>query len=131
MNTLHDLAAEYAAAKEAEAQWATRRRELAVAIQAATGHDSEGQKTYDAEPYLQRVAEMRARNEGKRWGDGKEVGVLPPWVHHEINMIRDDEERVVKVLSPHGDGAAEVVDTLSEVGAALLVAIGKLDKARK
>ena len=51
------------------------------------------QKTYDAEPYLQRVAEMRARNEGKRWGDGKEVGVLPPWVHHEINMIRDDKER--------------------------------------
>lgn len=49
MNTLHDLAAEYAAAKEAEAQWATRRRELAAAIQAATSHDSEGQKTYDAE----------------------------------------------------------------------------------
>jgi len=51
------------------------------------------QKTYDAEPYLQRVAEMRARNEGKRWGEGKEVGVLPPWVHFEINKIRDDRER--------------------------------------
>ena len=51
------------------------------------------QKTYDAAPYLQRVAEMRARNEGKRWGDGKEVGVLPPWVNHKINMIHDDAER--------------------------------------
>lgn len=51
------------------------------------------QKTYDAEPYLQRVAEMRARNEGKRWGEGKEVGVLPPWVHHQISQIRDDAER--------------------------------------
>lgn len=50
-------------------------------------------KTYDAEPYLQRVAEMRARNEGKRWGEGKEVGVLPPWVSHKISMIGDDAER--------------------------------------
>ncbi len=48
-----------------------------------------------------------------------------------IAKIRDDEERVVKGLSPHGDGAAEVVDALSEVGAVLLAAIGKLDKARK
>ena len=58
------------------------------------------QKVYDAEPYLQRVAEMRARNEGKRWGDGKEVGVLPPWVHHKINQIEDDtaRERAVKAF---------------------------------
>ena len=49
----------------------------------------------------------------------------------QLGSAGDDEERVVKGLSPHGDGAAEVVDTLSEVGAALLVAIGKLDKARK
>jgi hypothetical protein len=48
-----------------------------------------------------------------------------------IAKIRDDEERVVKGLSPHGDGSAEVVDTLSEIGAVLLIAIGKLDKARK
>lgn len=51
------------------------------------------QKTYDAEPYLQRVAEMRARNEGKKWGEGKEVGVIPPWVHQKINRIQDDAER--------------------------------------
>lgn len=51
------------------------------------------QKTYDAEPYLQRVAEMRARNEGKRWGEGKEVGVLPPWEHQRIVLIQDDNER--------------------------------------
>lgn len=51
------------------------------------------QKTYDAEPYLQRVAEMRARNEGKRWGEGKEVGVLPPWEHQRISSIKDDAER--------------------------------------
>ena len=28
-------------------------------------------------PICSVVAEMRARNEGKRWGEGKEVGVLP------------------------------------------------------
>lgn len=51
------------------------------------------QKTYDAEPYLQRVAEMRARNDGKRWGEGKEVGVLPPWEYQRIVLIQDDKER--------------------------------------
>ena len=51
------------------------------------------QKTYDAEPYLNRVAEMRARNDGKRWGEGKEVGVLPPWENQKIALIRDDAER--------------------------------------
>ena len=51
------------------------------------------QKTYDAEPYLNRVAEMRARNDGKGWGEGKEVGVLPPWENQKIALIRDDAER--------------------------------------
>lgn len=51
------------------------------------------QKVYDAEPYIQRAAEMRARNEGKRWGEGKEVGVLPPWVYPQIAAIEDDAER--------------------------------------
>ncbi len=51
------------------------------------------QKIYDAEPYLKRAAEMRARNEGKNWGEGKEVGVLPPWAAQNITVIKDDKER--------------------------------------
>lgn len=51
------------------------------------------QKTYDAEPFIRRAQEMRLRNEGKRWGEGKEVGVLPPWVAHKINVIEDSAER--------------------------------------
>ncbi len=51
------------------------------------------QKVYDAEPYILRAKEMRARNEGKRWGEGKEVGVLPPWAYHQINAIEDEGER--------------------------------------
>ena len=51
------------------------------------------QRIYDAEPYLKRAQEMRERNAGKRWGDGKEVGVLPPWVASKIIPIEDDGER--------------------------------------
>jgi hypothetical protein len=52
-------------------------------------------------------------------------------MRERIAKIRDDEERVVKGLSPHGEGCTEALDALSEVGCVLLVAIGKLDKARK
>ncbi len=51
------------------------------------------QKTYDAEPYLRKAQEMRERNEGKSWGEGKEVGVIPPWVYPEIQKLRDRRER--------------------------------------
>lgn len=51
------------------------------------------QRIYDAEPYLKRAQEMRERNAGKAWGEGKEVGVLPPWVASRIIPIEDDAER--------------------------------------
>ncbi len=51
------------------------------------------EKVYDAEPYIKRAQEMRERNAGKRWGEGKEVGVLPPWVLPQINAIGDEAER--------------------------------------
>jgi len=50
------------------------------------------EKVYDAEPYLRRAQEMRERNDGRRWGEGKEVGVIPPWESH-ILQIPDDAER--------------------------------------
>lgn len=51
------------------------------------------QKTYDAEPYLKRAAEMRAANAGKKWGEGKHVGVIPPWELPNIEAIADPQER--------------------------------------
>lgn len=48
MSELAKLAAAYAQAKAEETAAITRRRELAAQIQAATAHQSEGQKTYDA-----------------------------------------------------------------------------------
>lgn len=44
--TLSQLAADYAKAKEEEARAAALRRDLAAQIQALTGHESEGSKTY-------------------------------------------------------------------------------------
>lgn len=35
------------------------------------------QKTYDAQPLLDRAAEMRARTEGERWGEMRYVGTIP------------------------------------------------------
>ncbi len=53
------------------------------------------QKTYDAEPYLKRAAEMRALNEamGKGWGEGRHVGVIPPWALPDIEAIACPKER--------------------------------------
>lgn len=51
-------------------------------------------------------------------------------MRERIAKIRDEEERVIKGLSPHGEGSTEAVDALSEVGFVLLAAIGKLDKVR-
>jgi hypothetical protein len=48
-----------------------------------------------------------------------------------IHKIRDDEDRAIAGDPKHGYGNQEVTETLSEVGHILLVAIGKLQKARK
>lgn len=51
------------------------------------------QKQQDLEPALRHVAEMRARNEGKNWGEGKEVGYIPPLFYDKICVIKDKDER--------------------------------------
>lgn len=44
-------------------------------------HEDDGktviQKTYDAEPFLEHAATMRAATEGQRWGEGRVVGSVP------------------------------------------------------
>ena len=97
MNTLHDLAAEYAAAKEAEAQWATRRRELAAAIHAATGHTAEGQKTYyDADGWKIVVKAPLIRSmDWKAWEQVKDQ--IHPDLH-PIKIKKELDEKGVKWL---------------------------------
>lgn len=38
------------------------------------------EKTYDAQPFLEHAANMRAATEGQRWGEGRVVGTVPPAV---------------------------------------------------
>lgn len=51
------------------------------------------QKTYDAEPLLQRAQEIREQTDGTRWGEGQFVGTLPMHEAVRILAIHDDKER--------------------------------------
>lgn len=52
-------------------------------------------------------------------------------VRQRVQKIRDDEDRAISGDPGQGYGDQESTDALSEVGAVLLIAIGKLQKARK
>ena len=100
--TLNDLAAEYAAAKDAEAQWAARRRDLAAQIQAATGHDSEGQKTYDAGDWKITVKAPLIRS--MDWAQWEAISEQIPENLHPVRYRKELDEKGVKWLAdndPH------------------------------
>ena len=42
---------------------------------------------------LLHVQQMRERNEGKNWGEGREVGYIPPLFYDKILLILDRSER--------------------------------------
>lgn len=46
------------------------------------------QKTYDAEPFVEAAAEMRARTEGERWGEMRHIGFIP--MAELSKMLRQD-----------------------------------------
>lgn len=50
-------------------------------------------RSQDMEATLQHVQRMRERNEGKSWGEGKEVGHIPDLFYVKIAAIRDIRER--------------------------------------
>ncbi len=51
------------------------------------------QKTFDAEPHLERARQMREAQDGQRWGEGKLVGHIPPAFYAQICTIKDGAER--------------------------------------
>lgn len=51
------------------------------------------ERQQDMDEVLRHVALMRARNEGKRWGEGREVGHIPELFYTKIRLIRDRKER--------------------------------------
>lgn len=57
------------------------------------------QKQQDMTAALLHVQQMRERNEGKNWGEGREVGYIPPLFYDKICLIRDRKEREKAVKS--------------------------------
>lgn len=51
------------------------------------------QKTFDAAPHLEYARQAREATEGKRWGEGRMVGHIPPAFYAQILTIRDPQER--------------------------------------
>jgi hypothetical protein len=51
------------------------------------------QKTFDAEPHLERARQMREGQEGQSWGEGKFVGHIPAAFYAKICVIKDTKER--------------------------------------
>lgn len=51
------------------------------------------EKAFDAEPYVEYAKQAREATEGKRWGEGKIVGTIPPAFYAQILLIRDPQER--------------------------------------
>ncbi len=96
MSTIADLAADYAAAKDAENQWATRRKTIAEAIQKITGHDSEGQKTYAADGWKITVKAPLIRTmDWKQWEHTKAKIPVALW---PVEMKPSLDEKGVKWL---------------------------------
>ena len=99
MTTLYELAVAYALAKDAETQWAARRRELAAEIQAATGHDSEGQKTYDADGWKVTVKAPLIRS--LDWAHWDAISEQIPENLHPVRYRRELDEKGVQWLMAH------------------------------
>lgn len=51
------------------------------------------QRTYDAAPHLDYAKQARQATEGKRWGEGKLIGHIPPAVYGQFLAIKDNQER--------------------------------------
>lgn len=55
-------------------------------------------QTFDAEPTLDHVQQLREAQDGKRWGEGRLVGSIPlPYYNKYIVGIEDRQERAQAV----------------------------------
>lgn len=57
------------------------------------GKDLIVKKSFDAEPHLKHAAIARQSTEGKRWGEGRLIGHIPPAFYAQIIVMKDKEER--------------------------------------
>jgi len=93
---LHELAAAYIAAKDAETAAIAHRREIASLIQAMTGHESEGQRTYECEGFKVAVKAPLIRSmDWKAWAEVK--GDIPEALH-PVKVREELDEKGLKWL---------------------------------
>jgi hypothetical protein len=57
-------------------------------------------QSYDAAPMIEAAAAARVASDGKRWGDGQFVGIIPmPELQRINNTYKSAEERKHQILS--------------------------------
>jgi hypothetical protein len=91
---LHDLAAAYLAAKDAETAAINYRREIAALIQQMTGHESEGQRTYECAGF--KIAVKAPLTRSMDWKAWEAVKGQIPDVLHPIKIKEELDEKGLK-----------------------------------
>jgi len=66
-------------------------------------------KSWDAEPHLQHAAHARQSTAGKRWGEGRLIGHIPPAFYAQILVIKDKDERKKAVKCFFADNPAFIM----------------------
>jgi hypothetical protein len=104
---LHELAAAYIAAKDAETAAIAHRREIAGLIQAMTGHESEGQRTYECAGFKIAVKAPLTRSmDWKAWETVK--GQIPEDLH-PIKIKEELDEKGLKWIMANDPQTAALV----------------------
>jgi len=93
---LHELAAAYIAAKDAETTAIAHRREIASLIQAMTGHESEGQRTYECEGF--KIVVKAPLTRSMDWKAWKAVKGQIPDILHPIKVKEELDEKGLRLL---------------------------------
>jgi hypothetical protein len=104
---LHELAAAYLAAKDAETAAMAHRRELATLIQQATGHESEGQRTYECAGF--KVAVKAPLIRSMDWNAWAEIKGQIPDILHPIKIKEELDEKGLKWLMANDPQTAALV----------------------
>jgi len=104
---LHDLAAAYLAAKDAETTAINYRRELAIAIQQVTGHESEGQRTYECDGF--KIAVKAPLTRSMDWNAWAEIKGQIPEVLHPIKVKEELDEKGLKWIIANDPQTAALV----------------------
>lgn len=63
-------------------------------------------KSWDATPHLEYAASARQQTAGKRWGEGRLMGHIPPAFYAQILIIRDKEKRAFAIKKFFADNPA-------------------------